>query len=43
MTGFYFIKSGKVAYVLASYNNAIISKAGKGTIIGFEDYPYYLH
>lgn len=42
MVGFYFIKSGVLAFVLPSLNNSVYKWVEKGKIIGFEDYPYYL-
>jgi len=43
MLGIYLIKSGTLAFVLMSHNNAIYSKQSSGSIIGFEDFPYALH
>ena len=41
MDGLYFIKSGSLAFVLPSVNNAIYTTINSGKICGFEDYPYY--
>ena len=43
LNGFYFIKEGDLAFVLANFDNAIYKKVSKGRIIGFEDYSYFLN
>ena len=40
ITGFYFIKTGDIAFVLPQENNAIYWRASAGDQIGFEDYVY---
>lgn len=43
MQGFYFIKEGEVAFVLASFDNAIYQRRKEGSMLGFEDYIYHFH
>lgn len=43
MTGTYFIRTGSVAFVVASSNNAIVQRFSRGSVVGFEDLPYFLH
>lgn len=42
MHSIYFISTGEFAYVLPIHDNAVYFSVLKGTVIGFEDYPYYL-
>lgn len=42
MQGFFFIKEGKLAFVLACQENAIFDKVEKEQMVGFEDYVYIL-
>ena len=39
---FFFIKKGVLAFVLTAHENAVYKWIKRGTIVGFEDYPYYL-
>jgi hypothetical protein len=42
MEGCFFLKTGRLAFVLGCCDNAIISKGVSGDIVGFEDCAYFL-